>query len=203
MFRMDRNSNHQQAANETANNQPPPGPHNAPAYDALYQTSPPSTVSRAISESEALARDIKEGILTGFVGNGTVLTGEATFRGMLRIDGHLSGSIRSHDGTLLVGAGGQVDASIEVAVATIHGTVNGDIIATKRIEIGRTSRVVGNIQTPTLVIEQGAIFEGNCCMLRPKEAADKQREKEIHEADSSLLEASEPADLSNDLAIPS
>jgi cytoskeletal protein CcmA (bactofilin family) len=198
---MDRNQH--QAANETANNQPPSPPwqHNAPAYDAPSQTPPlTSTVSRAISESEGLARDIKEGILTGFVGNGTVLTGEATFRGMLRIDGRLSGSINSQDGTLIVGAGGQVDASIEVAVATIHGTVNGDIIATKRIEIGRTSRVVGNIQAPTLVIEQGAIFEGNCRMLQPKEAADRQREKEIQETDSSMLEASEPADLSNESA---
>jgi cytoskeletal protein CcmA (bactofilin family) len=204
MFRMDRNSNHQQAANETANNQPPPWPHNAPASDALYQTLPQtSTVSRAISESEALARDIKEGILTGFVGNGTVLAGEATFRGMLRIDGRLSGSIKSQDGTLIVGAGGQVDASIEVAVATVHGTINGDIIATKRIEIGRTSRVIGNIQAPTLVIEQGAIFEGNCRMIQSKEAADRQGGKEMHETDSSMLEGSDPADLSSDSAIPS
>ena len=194
MFRMDRNQNQKQPASETANNQPPPPPypHSAPSHDAPYQTSPlTSTVSRAISESEALARDIKEGVLTGFVGNGTVLTGEATFRGMLRIDGHLSGTINSQDGTLIVGAGGQVDANIEVAVANIHGTVNGDIIATKRIEIGRTSRVIGNIQAPTLNIEQGAIFEGNCRMPQPKEMVDSHREQEIQEPDSSLNEEAE------------
>lgn len=147
--------------------------------NSLYQyPAETSTTSRPVSESEALARDIKEGTLSGFVGNGTKLTGEATFKGMLRIDGHLSGNITSADGTLLVGTNGQVDADIAVAVATIHGTVNGDITASCRIEIGRTSRVIGNIQTPSLVIEQGGVFEGSCRMLQPKEAADKQRMEE-------------------------
>ena len=52
-------------------------------------------------------------------------------------------------------------------------TVNGDIIASERLELGRTARVVGNIQTPRLLIEDGAIFEGGCSMLRAKEAFEK------------------------------
>lgn len=149
-----------------------------------------STTSRPVSESEALARDIKEGLLSGFVGNGTKLTGDANFKGMLRIDGHFAGNISSADGTLLVGTNGQVDADIAVAVATIHGTVNGDITATKRIEIGRTSRVVGNIQAPSLVIEQGGVFEGSCRMLQSKEAADKQRAEEARAAQQSAMNTS-------------
>jgi cytoskeletal protein CcmA (bactofilin family) len=133
--------------------------------------------SRAYSESESLARDIKEGTLSGFVGNGTTLTGEANFKGMLRVDGHLSGRVSSQDGTLIVSSGGQVDADIDVSVAQIYGTVNGDVIASKRIELGRVARVTGNIQTPALVIEQGAIFEGSCRMqqLRDAQAQDDKR----------------------------
>lgn len=159
----------------------------------------PSTVTRAVSESESLARDIKEGTLSGYVGNGTSLTGEATFRGMLRIDGHLTGRIVSQEGTLLVGTNGQVDADIEVAVATINGTVNGDIIATERLEMGRAAHVKGNIQTPSLMIEQGAIFEGSCRMLQLKESREKQREasKALEEAaaasDSQVENVSEVA----------
>jgi cytoskeletal protein CcmA (bactofilin family) len=203
MFRTEKNANSNQVAKEALNNQPPPASwqHNAAPGDAHVQSQAPlqtSTTSRAISESEALARDIKEGILNGFVGNGTALTGEATFKGMLRVDGRLKGHITSQDGTLIVGTGGQVDADIEVSVATIHGTVNGDIIATKRIEIGRTSKVIGNIQTPALVIEQGAIFEGSCRMLQVKEEADKQEKKEMREADSAMIAAaSQPESLSN------
>jgi len=92
---------------------------------------------------------------------------------MLRVDGALSGRVASSDGTLIVSTNGRVDANVEVAVAQIYGTVNGDIIASKRIEMGRVAKVTGNIQTPALVIENGAVFEGSCRMVQLKEAAEK------------------------------
>jgi cytoskeletal protein CcmA (bactofilin family) len=194
MFRPGRNPKDQTHADDTADHTP-----QAPAYGSGYNASTPAgsaspsgaaqsvtdayqqsvhtqTTSRAVTESESLARDIKEGTLTGFVGNGTTLQGEAAFKGMLRVDGHLSGRISSEDGTLIVSTNGQVDANVEVAVAQIYGTVNGDIVATKRIEMGRVAKVTGNIQTPALVIENGALFEGSCRMVQQKEAAD-QRER--------------------------
>jgi len=151
------------------------------ARTAPYQSADPGKPaevvgsSRALTESESLARDIKEGTLSGFVGSGTDFTGEATFKAMMRIDGHLSGRINSSSGTLVIGTNGKVDANIEVAVATIHGTVNGDIIATQRLELGRAAKVTGNIQTPSLVIEQGAIFEGSCKMTAANATAEKNR----------------------------
>jgi cytoskeletal protein CcmA (bactofilin family) len=126
---------------------------------------------KALTESETIAREIKDGSLSGFVGSGTVITGEASFKSMLRVDGRFSGRITSGTGTLIVGSGGQVDANIEVSVAQIHGVVNGDIIAGQRIELGRAAKVSGNIQTPSLVIEQGAVFEGSCKMVQLKAAA--------------------------------
>jgi cytoskeletal protein CcmA (bactofilin family) len=142
-----------------------------PAVDATAGS------SRAMTESETLARDIKEGTLSGFVGGGTVVTGEANFKAMMRVDGHLSGRVSSTSGTLIVGANGKVDANIEVAVAVIHGTINGDIIATQRLELGRAAKVNGNIQTPSLIIEQGAVFEGSCKMLQMSAAADKNKKE--------------------------
>lgn len=161
-----------------------------PAADTQYrpQTEAASS-SRAVTESESLARDIKEGLLSGFVGNGTTLTGEANFKGMLRVDGHLSGQVKSEGGTLIVGNNGQVDADIEVAVATIHGAVNGDITASQRLELGRAAKVNGNITTPSLVIEQGAVFEGSCRMFQQKAASEKQREDKAR-SDASALDAS-------------
>jgi cytoskeletal protein CcmA (bactofilin family) len=182
MLRMGKSHKTEQAEQEKQNAQYQAQYNAQPSYQTpeTYQQPAavplPSTVTRAVSESESLARDIKEGTLSGYVGNGTSLTGEASFRGMLRIDGHLTGRVTSSDGTLLVGTNGQVDADIEVAVATINGTVNGDIIATERLEMGRAAHVKGNIQTPSLMIEQGAIFEGSCRMLQLKESREKQRE---------------------------
>ena len=136
---------------------------------------PLNSSARAMTESESLARDIKEGTLSGFVGSGTVVTGEATFKAMMRVDGHMTGRISSSSGTLIVGSNGKVDANIEVAIATIHGTINGDIVATQRLELGRSAKVNGNISTPSLVIEQGAIFEGSCKMLQMSASVEKAR----------------------------
>src|SRR5687768_12714470 len=68
------------------------------------ESAPATTGAKAMTESETLAREIKEGTLSGFVGGGTELTGEATFKAMLRVDGHLSGRISSSSGTLIIGA---------------------------------------------------------------------------------------------------
>ncbi|MDT5156773.1 MAG: hypothetical protein QOH51_1130 [Acidobacteriota bacterium] len=167
-------------------------PSTAPATptEAYQQQVYTQTTSRAVTESESLARDIKEGTLTGFVGNGTTLTGEASFRGMLRVDGAMSGNVRSQDGTLIVSTNGRVDANVEVAIAQIYGTVNGDITATKRIEMGRVAKVTGNIQTPALVIESGALFEGSCRMTQNAEDAATAPSTETAAAVSSSAAAS-------------
>ena len=149
-----------------------------------YSESQPvqTRASGALSESESMARDIKEGRLSGFVGNGTVLTGETNFHAMLRVDGHLTGRVTSENGTLIIGSTGRVDANIAVSAAVINGTVNGDIIATEKIELGRTARVAGNIQAPRLVMDDGAILEGSCAMVKARETA----EKRVAEANSQI-----------------
>ena len=128
---------------------------------------------KALTESETIAREIKDGTLSGFIASGTLITGEASFKSLLRIDGRFSGRINSATGTLIVGSGGQVDANVEVSIATIHGVVNGDVIAGQRIELGRAGKLNGNIQTPSLMIEQGGIFEGSCKMVQQKAATEK------------------------------
>ena len=166
MIRMGRSSKTEPSNDATQHSQPI----EPPTYS---YSSEPVQSSRAVSDSESMARDIKEGRLSGFVGHGTVLTGETTFHAMLRVDGNLVGTVSSESGTLIVGANGQVDANIVVAAALINGVVNGDIVAHEKIQLGRTARVIGNIQTPKLLIEDGALFEGACSMMKARENADK------------------------------
>ena len=166
---------------QAAQVQPLPSPAPSAAHAAPPPARPPAeqpaSTSRALSESESIARDIREGLMSGFVGASTVLNGEANFRGMLRVDGRLNGRISSEKGTLIVSAGGHVEADITVATAKINGTVNGDIVASERIEFGRTAKVHGNISTPALVIEQGAVFEGNCRMSALRAVSEKPRQE--------------------------
>lgn len=186
MIRMGRSSNKEQT-NETQEQT------NRDIY-YQYASETQTASTRAISESESMARDIKEGRLSGYVGNGTVLTGETNFQAMLRVDGHLTGKVSSETGTLIIGSTGRVDANISVAAAVISGTVNGDIIASERLELGRSARVVGNVQTPRIVIEDGAVFEGNCTMLKAREALEKRssavNEYNSYSANSTIVEDS-------------
>ncbi|MDX6610980.1 MAG: hypothetical protein QOD75_166 [Blastocatellia bacterium] len=189
MFRKDQKDeeNESPSAHQTA-----PAPRNYASYQSSEPPRPAIDASaspKALTESESLAREIKDGTLSGFIGSGTVVTGEANFKAMLRVDGHLSGRITSETGTLIIGSHGQVDANIEVATATIHGTVNGDIIATQRLELGRAAKVNGNIQTPSLMIEQGAIFEGSCKMIQPSAALEKGRKRDYRGREENALDA--------------
>jgi cytoskeletal protein CcmA (bactofilin family) len=155
-----------------APNYQPSSPSTSSAYQ--YGSETTSTISKPATDSENIARDIKDGKLSGFVGHGTSLTGDTSFQMMLRVDGHLTGTVASEGGTLIVGNNGQLDAHTSVGVAQINGTVNGDITATQKVHLGRTARVVGNITTPKLVIEEGAVFEGGCTMLKAREDQEKQ-----------------------------
>ncbi len=65
-----------------------------------------------------------------------------------------------------MGFGGRVDANVDVSVVTVQGIVNGDLIASRRIELGRAAIVIGNIRTPSLIIAPGATFEGTCKMAQ-------------------------------------
>lgn len=156
-----------------------------PSYRYAGETQP--AASRAISESDSMARDIKEGRLSGFVGHGTTLTGETVFHAMLRVDGHLVGTVSSTAGTLIIGTNGQVDANITVAAAMINGTVNGDVIASEKLQLGRTARVMGNIQSPRLIIEEGAILEGSCSMLKARETQEEAAAAEEYEEEPAQL----------------
>lgn len=90
---------------------------------------------------------------------------EISFEGTLRINGYVAGVIRSHEGSLIVDAVGEVDADISVHDATIYGCVRGDIRAKHKVELCGSARVVGDIETVALFIEPGAVFEGHCAFL--------------------------------------
>ena len=99
----------------------------------------------------------------GFVGDVVNFTGEVQFKSMLRIDGHFSGNVTSQNGTLIVSTGAEVTkAVIKVAVARINGTVEGDILASKELVLGRTANVKGQVAAPALVVEEGAQLNGRC-----------------------------------------
>jgi cytoskeletal protein CcmA (bactofilin family) len=111
----------------------------------------------------------RTGELNGFLDHGSSFKGELEFEDTMRIDGKFNGTITSKN-ELIVGEAAQIDGNIHVGRIAISGTVVGKIKADQRVEIHRNGKVYSDIETPALIIEEGAIFQGNCVMGDKKSA---------------------------------
>ena len=112
----------------------------------------------------------KSGELNGFLDRGATFRGELEFEDTMRIDGKFNGKIHSKN-ELIVGESAYIEGDIHVGRIAISGTVRGKIVAEQRVEIHRNGKVYSDIDTPALIIEEGAIFQGNCVMGDKKGAS--------------------------------
>ena len=101
--------------------------------------------------------------IKAYMGEDTVFNGSLTFDGTVRIDGKFEGQVLTED-TLIIGKTGHLIAEVCAGTVICMGRVEGTVMATKKIEIHSTSRVVGKIKSPALYIELGEVFDGTCDM---------------------------------------
>ena len=116
------------------------------------------------------AKPTKARDFTTLINEGTEIEGTVTFTGTVLLNGRLRGEITSND-VLVVGEKGVVNASIHAGVVEISGEVVGNISASDRIELHPNCRVYGDIEAPIVIIDEGALLEGQCRMTkgRPKD----------------------------------
>jgi cytoskeletal protein CcmA (bactofilin family) len=116
--------------------------------------------------------DGERGDLNGFLDAGSHIEGNLHFEDTFRVDGRLTGRVDSA-GDLVVGEQGEVEGDIRVGRIFISGTVKGSVQAGQRVEITSRGRVTADLDTPSLMIEDGAFFEGRCSMGKRSKAADE------------------------------
>ena len=104
------------------------------------------------------------------LGRGVRFEGKLTFAGTVRIDASFVGTIVTND-VLVVGDDARTDANITCGTIVVHGEVNGNIQAKAGVEILGTAKVRGDLETPSLVIEKGAFFQGASRMDSAAKAA--------------------------------
>ena len=114
--------------------------------------------------------DGDRGDLNGFLDAGSHIEGDLHFEDTFRVDGRLSGRVVSK-GDLVVGDQGRVEGELRVGRIFISGTVKGSVNASQRVEITARGRVNADLETPSLMIEDGAFFEGRCSMGKRSQAA--------------------------------
>lgn len=101
--------------------------------------------------------------INSIIGAGAVVEGDFAAQGSTRVDGVINGNV-TIQGILVLGAGGKVNGNVEAASAIIGGEVLGDIKVSDKLEVSATAKVLGNIATKILVIDENAVFQGKCDM---------------------------------------
>src|SRR5437016_14502222 len=96
-----------------------------------------------------------------FLGNGVQFKGIIQFDGTIRIDGRLEGEIHTK-GTLMVGEHAVIEGDIHADVVVSGGQINGNIVASEKVQLLSTGIVTGTIKTPLLSVEEGVRLHGMC-----------------------------------------
>ena len=106
--------------------------------------------------------------LNTIIGQGTVIKGECSVNGTVRVDGIIDGSLAA-TGVAILGKSGQVKGDMNIGNAIVGGRVDGSVIAGGRLELQTGARVEGDITAKKLVVEEGVFFQGYCNMERKEE----------------------------------
>jgi cytoskeletal protein CcmA (bactofilin family) len=118
--------------------------------------------------------------VNAFMGAETFFEGKLTYTGAVRLDGRFKGVIRSDD-TLIVGETGRIEGELHVGITIIQGEVVGNVYGKERVELHHPGRMIGNITAPVVIMDEGAIFEGNCKMKEKKKEEKKEDKKKEEE----------------------
>lgn len=101
--------------------------------------------------------------ISTLIGKGSELAGDFSVEGSARIDGKINGNV-TVNGILIVGSTGSVSGNVSAKAVVIGGEVLGDINAPDKTELTATAKVLGDITTAVIVIDEKAIFQGKCDM---------------------------------------
>ncbi|HUO58129.1 MAG TPA: polymer-forming cytoskeletal protein [bacterium] len=123
------------------------------------------------SENKAMGR------VDTLIGVDSSLRGSYNSKNSLRIDGEVYGNVTCEDG-IIVGLKGMVRGNLIGKSILVGGKVKGNITAYQKLEVQNTAEIEGDISTPLLVVEEGAIFEGNCQMEEVSKVVDLPKTKE-------------------------
>jgi cytoskeletal protein CcmA (bactofilin family) len=112
--------------------------------------------------------------IDSLIGAGTVIEGNVTFAGGLRIDGKVRGNVVAANGdpcTLVLSEHARIDGEVRVTHMVINGTVNGPLHANDYVELQPKARVTGDVTYRTLEMHVGAVIRGRLAHAEPGTAA--------------------------------
>lgn len=140
----------------------PPKGAPAPASTPAVQKETHAAVTTAGISSHGPARPM------AVIGKSVTIKGQIISREDLTVDGELEGSIELQEHRLTIGPNGKLHAGVRAREIVVLGTVNGNVEASDKIEIRKDAKLVGDIKTMRIVIEDGAYFKGSIDITKPE-----------------------------------
>jgi cytoskeletal protein CcmA (bactofilin family) len=136
----------------------PPAPASPIKENAPMSTNPAPTYHAPDSRGPAV------------IGKSVMIKGQIFSREDLTIDGEIDGSVELHEHRLTVGPNGKLQAGVKAREVVVLGTIHGNVEASDKIDIRKDAKLVGDIKTARIVIEDGAYFKGSIDIARPEAA---------------------------------
>jgi cytoskeletal protein CcmA (bactofilin family) len=127
------------------------------------ETSPVSSVPYRAPEADSRS--------TATIGKAVKIVGQIYTKEDLNVDGDVEGTIESTENKVTIGVTGRVQASVKAREVVILGQVQGNVEATDKVDIRREAKLVGDITTARISIEDGALFKGSIDIRKPEPKA--------------------------------
>ena len=121
-----------------------------------------------MSTAPATSHHVSESRGPAVIGKSVMIKGQIFSREDLTIDGEVEGSVELQEHRLTVGPHGKLQAGVKAREIVVLGTIHGNVEASDKIDIRKDARLVGDIKTARIVIEDGAYFKGSIDIARPE-----------------------------------
>jgi len=108
-------------------------------------------------------RERENGKINSIVGPGTKFNGDCDVEGTIRIDGEFEGKLKVTK-VVIIGKTGIVKGDVKSAEVIVGGKVHGTIMGETRVELQAGAHIEGDIQTKSLIVDEGVFFHGECKM---------------------------------------
>lgn len=117
---------------------------------------------RSKSSEEEVGKKSSEPSLS-IVAKGTTMVGDVVSDGDIRVEGHIYGRLICKS-KLVVGTNGKIEGIVDTKNATVAGEIKGTIVVREVLQLQETAKLFGDVCTAKLMVQQGAVFTGNCKM---------------------------------------
>jgi len=145
----------------------PPGPVATPAAPSFSE---PKKEAAAVSSTPSARFDADARSGMASIGKAVKIVGQIFSKEDLYVDGDLEGTVELLEHKLTVGPNGNIHAGVKAREVVALGTIQGNVEAADKIEIRKDARLVGDIRTARIIIEDGAYFKGSIDIIKPEPA---------------------------------